>query len=78
VQQRQRYGKVFELILVPVSKKHRNFKGNNPISQSGLASSVAFTPIKGIELENPELQVSRKETSDRYFGGFKVPAPVKK
>jgi U4/U6 small nuclear ribonucleoprotein PRP31 len=68
--------------LVNVSKKHRNFKGNNPISQSGLASSVAFTPIKGIELENPDfsnLAVKKAEqSSDRYFSGFKAPLPVKK
>lgn len=57
-------------ILVPVSRKHKtmsNFAASsNP--NSGLASSVAFTPIKGIELENPEIAAQRiKSVNDKYF-----------
>ena len=34
---------------------------------SGLASSVAFTPVQGIELINPELQETYSR-SESYFG----------
>ena len=37
---------------------------------SGLSSSLAFTPVQGIELINPEeAQKKVKEANDRYFGG---------
>lgn len=36
---------------------------------SGLASSVVFTPIKGMELENPERSKKKVEdANDKYFG----------
>jgi U4/U6 small nuclear ribonucleoprotein PRP31 len=39
---------------------------SNP--NSGLASSVAFTPIKGIELENPDIAAQKIKTiNDKYF-----------
>jgi hypothetical protein len=46
-----------------------------------LASSVSFTPIKGFELENPELVRAQKEQTKSlnsgYFSGvFKAPTPV--
>lgn len=45
-----------------MSKKHKIL--NNAIANSsGFSSSVAFTPVKGIELENPYLQAKRKQTS---------------
>jgi U4/U6 small nuclear ribonucleoprotein PRP31 len=33
---------------------------------SGLSSSLAFTPVQGLELSNP--QASIKETKEKYFG----------
>lgn len=58
----------------PISKKHKlmtQFKSNNN-PNSGLASSVAFTPIKGIELENPDQSVKKLEAiNQKYFSGFK-------
>jgi U4/U6 small nuclear ribonucleoprotein PRP31 len=42
----------------------QNFANNT----SGLASSVAFTPVKGIELINPELAADKvKKANDKYF-----------
>jgi len=46
--------------------------GGSSGATSGLSSSIAFTPVQGIELENPETaQQKLKEISDRYFSGFK-------
>jgi U4/U6 small nuclear ribonucleoprotein PRP31 len=54
-----------------VSKKHKaamNFQSNNN-PNSGLQSSVAFTPIKGIELENPQIAAQRiQKINNKYFG----------
>lgn len=37
---------------------------------SGLSSSLAFTPVQGIELINPEeAQRKIKEANDKYFSG---------
>lgn len=48
---------------MPLSKRHRTL--SNAISNSsGFSSSVAFTPIKGIELENPELQMRHKTQAE--------------
>ena len=45
---------------------------------SGLSSSLAFTPVQGIELENPSIRAAagldRKSGTESYFseyGGFK-------
>lgn len=44
--------------------------GSSSGATSGLSSSVAFTPIKGIELENPEAAMQRvNQANNRYFGG---------
>lgn len=56
--------------IVPLSKKMKTAttfsKNNNP--NSGLQSSVAFTPIKGIELENPEMAAQKiKQINNKYF-----------
>eukprot|EP00128_Syssomonas_multiformis_P002342 Colp12_sorted_trinity150504_noHs@22557 len=51
---------------------------------SGLASSVAFTPVKGIEIINPNAAEKQTASHNKYFGStanfqFKVPAlPPKK
>lgn len=46
------------------------FYGNQSIS--GLASSLAFTPVQGMQLDNPENSKKRaigdNETKDKYFG----------
>ncbi|KAI8907328.1 hypothetical protein EDD86DRAFT_209337 [Gorgonomyces haynaldii] len=62
-------------IKMPI-KKQKTFHTNNPIAASGLASSVAFTPVKGIELENPDL-VKKEEPKAKYFGAgfFRPPLP---
>ena len=45
-----------------------NFQSNNN-PNSGLQSSVAFTPIKGIELENPQIAAQRiQKINNKYFG----------
>ncbi|KAJ3026940.1 UNVERIFIED_CONTAM: U4/U6 small nuclear ribonucleoprotein Prp31 [Siphonaria sp. JEL0065] len=61
-----------------MAKKHRSF--NTSGTTSGLSSSLAFTPVQGIELENPELVAQRKAAmkDDKYFGGFKRPHPLSK
>ena len=58
---------------IGLTKKYQN-KSFGSSSVSGLSSSVAFTPIKGIELENPEKD--KKTSSDKYFSGgfFKKPS----
>mmetsp|Transcript_8936 Transcript_8936/g.10209 ORF Transcript_8936/g.10209 Transcript_8936/m.10209 type:complete len:92 (+) Transcript_8936:1-276(+) len=40
---------------------------------SGIASSIAFTPVQGIELVNPEAQKEKiRQANLRYFGsGYK-------
>lgn len=36
---------------------------------NGLASSLAFTPVQGLELANPEVQAQRvREANAKYFG----------
>jgi U4/U6 small nuclear ribonucleoprotein PRP31 len=66
-------------IKAAVAKKHKNHGGNKALQVSGLSSSIAFTPVKGIELENPELLLPQKK-QDKYFAGgaFKAPAPKQK
>ncbi|CAG8436180.1 9506_t:CDS:10 [Diversispora eburnea] len=49
--------------------KRHQFTGSSGAT-SGLSSSLAFTPVQGIELINPEeAQKKVKEVNDRYFGG---------
>jgi U4/U6 small nuclear ribonucleoprotein PRP31 len=70
-------------MIVGLSKKHKSFSTNSS-NTSGLASSVlSFTPVQGIELENPEAAAQRRAAAasdDKYFGGkFLVPSlPNKK
>ncbi|KAJ3158708.1 U4/U6 small nuclear ribonucleoprotein Prp31 [Geranomyces michiganensis] len=63
---------------VNMAKKHQKNWGSQSGAMSGLASSVAFTPVKGIELENPEAAAMRAQASaGKYFSGatfFKRPA----
>ncbi|KXS20852.1 Nop domain-containing protein [Gonapodya prolifera JEL478] len=46
---------------------------------SGLASSIAFTPIQGIELNNPEAQKQKiNDINAKWFGAFKGFVKVEK
>jgi hypothetical protein len=38
-----------------------------PSNLNGLASSVSFTPLKGIELENPDSLNESEKGHDKYF-----------
>ncbi|KAI9332516.1 hypothetical protein BDR26DRAFT_806339 [Obelidium mucronatum] len=57
-----------------MAKKHRAIHGASGTT-SGVSSSLAFTPVQGIELENPEAIAQRRAAmkDDKYFGGFKRP-----
>ncbi|KAJ3298994.1 hypothetical protein HDU79_003320 [Rhizoclosmatium sp. JEL0117] len=59
-----------------MAKKHRSYSGSTTGTASGLSSSLAFTPVQGIELENPEVlaQARAAMKDDNYFGGFKKKA----
>ncbi|KAJ3169968.1 hypothetical protein HDU88_000610 [Geranomyces variabilis] len=62
---------------VGMAKKHQKNWGSQSGAMSGLASSVAFTPVKGIELENPEAAAMRAQAgAGKYFSTatFKRPA----
>ncbi|KAJ3220355.1 U4/U6 small nuclear ribonucleoprotein Prp31 [Dinochytrium kinnereticum] len=55
-----------------VAKKHqkRLFSGSSGAT-NGLSSSLAFTPVQGLELENPDAVAARRaaqESGGRYFG----------
>jgi len=57
---------------IKLNPKRQRMMGGTSGATSGLSSSIAFTPVQGIELENPETaQQKLKEISDRYFSGFK-------
>lgn len=47
---------------------HRHYGAASGLATSGLSSSLAFTPIQGIELVNPSQQQTQK-TSDAQRGG---------
>jgi U4/U6 small nuclear ribonucleoprotein PRP31 len=74
-----------DISLVGLAKKHRmRMIGGSGGATSGLSSSLAFTPVQGIELENPEVAAQKRAAAmansveNRYFGSasfFKAPAP---
>ncbi|CAG8692191.1 4137_t:CDS:10, partial [Funneliformis mosseae] len=69
----QNSGKIRASVADPRVKakapKRHQFMGSSGAT-SGLSSSLAFTPVQGIELINPEeAQKKVKEANDRYFGG---------
>ncbi|KAG9300378.1 hypothetical protein G9A89_010002 [Geosiphon pyriformis] len=54
----------------PKAPRRAQLMGSSSGATSGLSSSLAFTPVQGIELINPEeAQRKVKEANDRYFGG---------
>ncbi|KAJ2998924.1 U4/U6 small nuclear ribonucleoprotein Prp31 [Globomyces sp. JEL0801] len=55
----------YKLQLSKRQKQMQNFSTNT----NGLATSVAFTPVQGIELVDPGMAARRvKEANDKYFG----------
>ncbi|CAB4492981.1 unnamed protein product [Rhizophagus irregularis] len=69
----QNSGKIRASVADPRVKakapKRHQFLGSSGAT-SGLSSSLAFTPVQGIELINPEERQRKvKEANDRYFGG---------
>ncbi|KAI9091283.1 hypothetical protein DFS34DRAFT_635584 [Phlyctochytrium arcticum] len=66
-------------VKVGLARKHKLSWGGSSGATSGLSSSVAFTPVKGIELENPEAAAQRvKDVNDRYFSNATFKKPLKK
>ena len=63
-------------LLVPVSKKYKAITGSSGAT-SGLSSSLAFTPVQGLELENPEAKRRKiDEANAKWFsGGFASAKP---
>lgn len=72
----QQTGKIRALVNDPrtkigVNPKRQHMMGGSSGATSGLSSSIAFTPVQGIELENPETAAQKlKEITDKYFSGF--------
>lgn len=58
---------------VPLSKKHKAM--HMGITASDGLSSVAFTPLKGIELENPESK-KNPEPEGKYFSSHVFRKPI--
>jgi U4/U6 small nuclear ribonucleoprotein PRP31 len=55
--------------LISKKQKQKNFGSSG--ATSGLASSLAFTPVQGVELVNPQLIAQRikdQQSKDKYFG----------
>jgi U4/U6 small nuclear ribonucleoprotein PRP31 len=56
-------------------KRQRVINAGSSGATNGLASSLAFTPVQGIELMNPHAEAQKiKEANAKYFGsnsGFK-------
>jgi len=56
-----------------IIKKQKQIKYGSSGATSGLSSSLAFTPVQGLELMNPEAaQQKIKEANLRYFGQQKI------
>ena len=53
-------------LLAEKNKKQRTGAGSSG-STNGLASSLAFTPVQGIELVNPNQNAESKEGTETYF-----------
>ena len=53
-------------LLAERNKKRSGAAGSSGAS-NGLASSLAFTPVQGIELVNPNATKDSKEGTETYF-----------
>ena len=53
-------------LLSEKNKKRANAAGGSGAT-NGLASSLAFTPVQGIELVNPNAAGDSKEGTETYF-----------
>jgi len=52
-----------------VAKRQRKAISTSSGATSGLSSSLAFTPVQGLELPNPESAAKRvREANEKYFG----------
>jgi len=49
-----------------ILKKQKQFGSSG--ATSGLSSSLAFTPVQGLELSNPDAARRVKEANEKYFG----------
>lgn len=55
-----------DLVKAPKLKNYGNTSG---LQTSGLASSLSFTPVQGIELIDPTAAAERvKKANEKYFG----------
>ena len=54
------------LVVARKQARRRNYGSSG--ATSGMASSLAFTPVQGLELVNPEAQAQRvREANAKYF-----------
>ncbi|KAL1524198.1 hypothetical protein AB1Y20_019106 [Prymnesium parvum] len=53
--------------LLSEKNKKRSMVGGGSGATNGLASSLAFTPVQGIELVNPNANTDSKEGTETYF-----------
>eukprot|EP00824_Muranothrix_gubernata_P003962 TRINITY_DN15083_c0_g1_i1.p1 TRINITY_DN15083_c0_g1~~TRINITY_DN15083_c0_g1_i1.p1 ORF type:complete len:499 (-),score=132.99 TRINITY_DN15083_c0_g1_i1:396-1892(-) len=62
------------LLKGPKVQKNVRHYGGSSGATSGISSSLAFTPVQGLELENPDARAAKlKELNEKYFnptGGF--------
>ena len=65
--------------MMKALKKQKLRNSSSGGATSGLASSLAFTPVQGLELENPNAPgAGKNKDSSKYFsssGGFKSVGP---
>ena len=50
-----------------LSEKNKKRVSASSGASNGLASSLAFTPVQGIELVNPNAKADAKEGTETYF-----------
>ncbi len=52
-----------------LTKRRRTDSGNSSSAANGLASTIAFTPVQGMEMVNPEAAAERvRQANAKYFG----------
>jgi len=72
----------FWLPLVSLTKKQqqqlKSYSGPGSSSMSGLASSLVFTPVQGLELSNPDAvkQQQKLKDADKWFGASAFRTPM--
>ena len=53
-------------------KKQQKRNASSSGATSGLSSSLAFTPVQGLELENPNARAFKQSKSSKYFSSTSV------